>query len=140
MAPIVRITREPLDQTAMDALETAIMHPGAGGLVTFEGIVRDHARGKRVRWLEYEAYPEMAEREMRVIVAEIATRWQTDAIAMVHRVGRLAVGERAVVVRVACAHRAEAFEACRYGIDTLKATVPIWKKEIYEDGEEWVEG
>jgi molybdopterin synthase catalytic subunit len=137
---LIQITRDPLDRPTIDAIVQGVWHAGAGGIVTFEGVVRDHARGKRVRSLEYDAYPEMAEQEMAKIAAEVERRWQTDHLAMVHRVGKLEIGEVAVVVAVACAHRAEAFEACRYAIDTLKAQVPIWKKEIAEDGEEWVEG
>ena len=113
---------------------------GAGGVVTFTGVVRDNARGKRVRALEYDAYPEMAESEMARIAEDVARRWPECAVALVHRIGRLDIGECSVVVVAACPHRAEAFEACRYAIDTLKATVPIWKKELYADGEEWVEG
>jgi molybdopterin synthase catalytic subunit len=140
MPALIQITRDPLDRPAIDAIAQGVWHAGAGGMVTFEGVVRDHARGKRVRSLEYDAYPEMAEQEMATIAAEVERRWQTDHLAMVHRIGKLEIGEVAVVVAVACAHRAEAFDACRYAIDTLKATVPIWKKEIAEDGEEWVEG
>ncbi len=140
MPTVIQITREPLDRPAVDAIVQSVWHAGAGGIVTFEGTVRDHARGKRVRYLEYDAYPEMAEQELAKIAAEVERRWQTDRVALVHRVGRLEIGEVSVVVAVACAHRAEAFEACRYAIDTLKSTVPIWKKEVAEDGEEWVEG
>ena len=139
-APIVRITRDPLDGEAIRALERAMTTDGAGGVVTFTGVVRDNARGKRVRALEYDAYPEMAESEMARIAEDVARRWPECAVALVHRIGRLDIGECSVVVVAACPHRAEAFEACRYAIDTLKATVPIWKKERYEDGEEWVEG
>lgn len=139
-ASIVSITRDPLDSAAIRALEHAVTSAGAGGVVTFAGVVRDNARGKRVRSLEYDAYPEMAESEMARIAAEVARRWPESALAMVHRIGPLAIGECSVVVVAACPHRAEAFEACRYAIDTLKASVPIWKKEFYEDGEEWVEG
>jgi molybdopterin synthase catalytic subunit len=137
---LIRITREPLDRPAVDAIVQSIWHASVGGIVTFEGTVRDHARGKRVRYLEYDAYPEMAEQEMAKIAVEVERRWGTDRVALVHRIGRLEIGEVSVVVAVACPHRAEAFEACRYAIDTLKATVPIWKKEVAEDGEEWVEG
>ncbi len=140
MAATVKITREPLDDDAVNALLHSLDDPGTGGIVTFQGVVRNNARGKRVRYLEYDAYPEMAEQEMARIVAEVERRWHTDHIAMVHRIGRLEIGECSVVVIVACPHRGEAFEACRYAIDTLKATVPIWKKEVAEDGEEWVEG
>ena len=140
MAAIVRITRDPLDEAAVNELRRALAHPSVGGVVTFEGVVRDSNKGKRVRYLEYEAYPEMAEAEMARIAAEVERRWGADRVALVHRVGRVEIGECSVVAMVACAHRAEAFEACRYAIDTLKATVPIWKKEVAEDGEEWIEG
>ena len=138
--PLIRITREPLDDAAIQALTRAVEDPAVGGIVTFAGVVRDNARNKRVRYLEYDAYPEMAEQEMARIAAEVERRWQTNRLAMVHRIGRLEIGECSVVVIVASPHRAEAFEACRYAIDTLKSTVPIWKKEVAEDGEEWVEG
>ena len=140
MPPLIRIAREPLDRSAVDALVEGVEHATAGGVVVFEGTVRDHARGKRVRYLEYDAYPEMAEQELAKIATEVERRWSTDRIAMVHRIGRLEIGEISVIVAVACPHRAQAFEACRYAIDSLKATVPIWKKEVAEDGEEWVEG
>jgi molybdopterin synthase catalytic subunit len=140
MAALVRITRDPLDDGAVRELVRGATHSGDGGVVTFEGVVRDNARGKRIRYLVYDAYPEMAEQQMATIAAEVERRWQTDHVAIVHRIGRLEIGECSVVVVVACPHRAEAFEACRYAIDTLKTTVPIWKKEVAEDGEEWVEG
>ena len=140
MAAVVKITRDPLDGAAVRALVDEATHASDGGVVTFEGVVRDHARGKRIRYLEYDAYPEMAEERMAAIAAEVEQRWQTDHVAIVHRIGRLEIGECSVVVVVACPHRAEAFDACRYAIDTLKTTVPIWKKEVAEDGEEWVEG
>ena len=140
MTPVVKITRDPLDDALMRSLVGEATHASDGGVVTFEGVVRDHARGKRIRDLEYAAYPEMAEQMMATIAAEVAERWQTDHVAIVHRIGRLEISECSVVVVVACPHRAEAFEACRYAIDTLKTTVPIWKKEVAEDGEEWVEG
>ena len=140
MAAVVKITRDPLDEAAVRALVGEATYASDGGVVTFEGVVRDHARGKRIRYLEYDAYPEMAEERMAAIAAEVEQRWQTDHVAIVHRIGRLEIGECSVVVVVACPHRAEAFDACRYAIDTLKTTVPIWKKEVAEDGEEWVEG
>jgi molybdopterin synthase catalytic subunit len=140
MPAIVRITRDPLDAEAVRALEAAVTTRGDGGVVTFQGVVRDNARGKQVRSLEYDAYTEMAEQQMAQIAAEVEKRWEDSTVAMVHRIGRLEIGECSVVVAVSCPHRAEAFDACRYAIDTLKSTVPIWKKEIYTDGEEWVEG
>ena len=140
MAAIVKITRDPLDEAAVTTLVRSLADPADGGVVIFQGVVRDNARGKRVRYLEYDAYPEMAEQQMASIAAEVERHWHTGNVALVHRIGRLEIGECSVVVVVACPHRGEAFEACRYAIDTLKTTVPIWKKEVAEDGEEWVEG
>lgn len=113
--------------------------PGMGGIVTFVGAVRDHARGREIRHLEYEAYPEMAEREMQKIADEAAQRWPGCAVSIGHRSGHLEVGDLAVVIAAAAPHRAEAFAACRFAIDTLKQTVPIWKKEVATDGEYWVD-
>lgn len=113
--------------------------PGMGGIVTFVGAVRDHARGRKVQHLEYDAYPEMAVREMEKIADEAARRWPDARVAIGHRCGHLEIGEIAVVVAAAAPHRAEAFAACRFAIDTLKETVPIWKKEFAVDGEQWVD-
>ncbi len=137
MEPIIHLTNEPLDR---NGLVTAVTHPSAGGIVVFEGVVRDNARGKQVRYLEYDVYKEMAEQQIRAIVAEASKRWGIERVAVAHRFGRLEIGEASVIIVVASPHRAEAFEACRYIIDTLKATVPIWKKEVATNGEEWVEG
>ncbi len=137
MEPLIQLTREPLDRNALVA---ATSHPSVGGIVVFEGVVRDTARGKQVRYLEYEAYEEMAEQQIRTIVAEAQQRWGVERIAVAHRFGRLEIGEASVIIVVASPHRGEAFEACRYIIDTLKTTVPIWKKEVATNGEEWVEG
>ena len=131
-----RISDQPLD---VDAVVAKVSGSGMGGIVTFLGAVRDEARGQAIRHLEYEAYPGMAEREMDKIVAEVAERWPGTRLAIAHRVGQLAVGELAVVIAAAAPHRPEAFEACRYAIDTLKETVPIWKKEFATDGECWVD-
>jgi molybdopterin synthase catalytic subunit len=133
---VCRISDQPLD---VDAVVAKVSGPGMGGIVTFLGAVRDQARGRVIRHLEYEAYPGMAEREMEKIVAEVAERWPGTRLAIAHRVGHLAVGELAVVIAAAAPHRPEAFAACRYAIDTLKETVPIWKKEFATDGEFWVE-
>ncbi|MGO8951159.1 MAG: molybdenum cofactor biosynthesis protein MoaE [Ktedonobacterales bacterium] len=140
MAAIIKVTRDPLDAATVQSLTEAVATPGDGGIVTFLGVVRDTARGKRIRYLEYDAYAEMAEQEMAAIAAEVERRWAIDHLAMLHRIGRIEIGECSVVIIVACAHRAEAFAACQYTIDTLKSTVPIFKKEVAEDGEEWVEG
>jgi molybdopterin synthase catalytic subunit len=137
MEPVIQITRDVLDR---DALVAAVSNPGVGGVVIFEGVVRDNARGKQVRYLEYDVYPEMAIQQIRAIVAEAEKRWGVDCVAVAHRIGRIEIGEASVIIVVATPHRAEAFEACRYIIDTLKTTVPIWKKEVATNGEEWVEG
>lgn len=117
-----------------------IVVPEAGALVTFDGIVRNHARGRKVQYLEYESYGSMAKREMEEIRAEAIERWPLTGLLIVHRLGRLEIGESSVFIAVSAAHRGDAFEACRYAIDTLKQTVPIWKKEYYDDGEVWIEG
>ena len=109
-----------------------------GGLVTFTGTVRSETRGRGVRALSYEAYPGMAERAMAAIGREIEARWPGSRAAIIHRVGTLLPGDAAVVIAVAAPHRAAAFEGCRHAIERLKADVPIWKKERFEDGEEWV--
>ena len=137
MEPLIQITREPLDRNALIA---AVSHPSVGGIVVFEGVVRDNARDKQIRYLEYDVYPEMAIQQIRTIVAEAEGRWEVERVAVAHRIGRIEIGEASVLIVVATPHRAEAFEACRYIIDTLKTTVPIWKKEVATDGEEWVEG
>jgi len=135
--PVIQLTREPLDR---NALVTAVSHPSVGGIVVFEGVVRDNARGKQVRYLEYDVYEEMAIEQIRTIIAEAQQRWGVERIAVAHRFGRLEIGEASVIIVVASPHRGEAFDACRYIIDTLKRTVPIWKKEAATDGEIWVEG
>ncbi len=135
--PYFRITREPLDPTSLHEL---VLSPQAGAVSLFVGVVRDNNLGREVDFLEYDAYPAMATKVMRQIAAEIRARWDVLEIAMQHRIGRLAIGEASVAVAVASAHRAEGIEACHYGIDRLKAIVPIWKKEVWADGEEWIEG
>lgn len=127
------------DEITAQMVIGAVEHPSAGAIVTFLGTVRDHSQGKRVLYLEYDAYPEMAEMTLRQIGEEIRERWGLDRVAIVHRVGRLEIGEASVAIAVAAPHRAEAFEACRYAIDRLKEMVPIWKKEVWEGSEHWVE-
>ncbi|HYL07049.1 MAG TPA: molybdenum cofactor biosynthesis protein MoaE [Candidatus Udaeobacter sp.] len=121
-------------------LEAVVSHPGAGAICTFTGIVRDNSRGQSVTHLDYEAYAEMAVPQMRKIGEEIKERWPEARVAMAHRTGHLEIGEASVVIAVSCPHRAEAFEACRWGIDRLKESVPIWKKEHAADGSFWIEG
>jgi molybdopterin converting factor subunit 1 len=129
------ISDRPLDA---GAVVNRVLGPDVGGVVTFVGTVRDASRGHTIRHLEYEAYPEMAERELEKICEEAAQQWGA-RVAVAHRIGHLAIGEIAVVVAAAAKHRGEAFAACRYTIDTLKVRVPIWKKEFAEGGEYWVE-
>jgi len=130
------ISERPLDAEAVAA---RVAGADAGGVVSFLGAVRDTARGRTIHHLEYEAYPAMALVEMERICDTAAQRWPAARVAIAHRVGHLAIGDLAVVVVAAAAHRAEAFEACRFAIDTLKETVPIWKKEVATDGEYWVD-
>ena len=115
-----------------------VAHAAAGGTVVFIGTVRDHTAGREVVRLEFEAYAPMAIREMQKIAEQATERWQALAIALHHRVGILEIGEIPVIVAVATPHREAAFEACKFCIDTLKETVPIWKKEIFTDGSVWV--
>lgn len=110
----------------------------AGGTVVFIGTVRNQTQGKKVKRLEFESYIPMAEKELRKIAKEVEEKWQALHVAIHHRVGVLAVGEIPVIIAVSTPHRQAAFEACKYAIDTLKETVPIWKKEYFEDGEVWV--
>ena len=113
--------------------------PRHGAVVLFLGVVRENSpTGKTVEYLEYEAYAGMAEQEMEAIAAEIEVRWERSAIAIVHRTGRLTIGEASVGIAVATPHRAAAFEACHYAIDRIKETVPVWKKEVFSDGSQWV--
>lgn len=130
-----RIQSEALDPRFTESL---VAHSGAGAIATFIGTVRDHGRGRAVTHLEYEAYAPAAELTMAQIGDEIRERWAIDHVAIVHRVGSLAVGEASVVISVASAHRDAAFEACRYAIERIKEIVPIWKKEHYADGAAWL--
>jgi molybdopterin synthase catalytic subunit len=132
---MVRLTHEPID---VGALTPAPAEDGA--VCLFLGVVRNENGGRPVRHLEYEAYEEMARPLMEQIAAEARRRWPVTEVRIVHRLGRLEIGEPSVAVAVTAPHRGAAFEACRYAIDTLKATVPIWKKEFYADGAVWLEG
>ncbi len=119
----------------------AAMKAGADGAVcVFDGIVRDNTRGRKTLHLDYEAYEEMALEQMRGLAAEAVTKFGVRDVALVHRLGRLVVGETSVLIVVASAHRGAAFDACRWLIDTLKKTVPIWKKEQFVDGAIWADG
>ena len=130
-----RITDQSI---SADALAELVADPTGGGICVFLGVVRDNSRGRRVRYLEYEAHAPMAEAKMKEIGQEVAERFGLHRVAILHRVGRLAIGEASVGIAVAAPHRRMAFEACQYAIDRLKVIVPIWKKEVFEDGEVWV--
>jgi molybdopterin synthase catalytic subunit len=132
---MVRLTRESIDLAPLQAAS-----PADGALCLFVGVVRDENAGRKVLHLEYEAYEEMALAQMKALEAETRVRWRVSDVRIVHRLGRLEIGEASVVVAVAAPHRGEAFAACRHAIDTLKKTVPIWKKEFYADGAVWLEG
>jgi len=133
----VRIVREPIDAARLVA---SLKRPADGAIVVFDGVARDNTRGRRTRYLDYEAYEAMALKEMETLAAEARRRFEVRGVSIVHRLGRLEIGETSVLIAVASAHRAAAFEACRWVIDTLKKTVPIWKKEYFEDGAIWADG
>ena len=133
----VAIVRERIDTAAV----TDAMKAGADGAVcVFDGIVRDNTRGRRTLYLDYTAYEAMALEQMRGLAAEAVLKFGVREVAILHRLGRLMVGETSVLIAVASAHRGAAFEACRWVIDTLKKTVPIYKKEQFEDGAVWADG
>jgi len=132
----IDVVTEPLSERA---LAEAVGDPGAGAVALFSGVVRDQTGGRRVKFLEYEAHASMALAKMREIAIAIRGRWPgIIRVAMLHRIGRLEIGESSVMIAVSSPHRREAFEACHFAIDTLKETVPVWKKESFEDGEVWV--
>jgi len=135
---MVRLTPDPIDY---HALTEAVRSPRCGAVALFLGTVRDLTGDQVTEFLDYDAYPPMAEKKLAEIEAEVRRRWPVGDVALVHRVGSLDVGEVSVAVAVSAPHRAAAFEACRFAIDTLKATAPIWKRENAPDGAaEWVEG
>jgi molybdopterin synthase catalytic subunit len=127
------------DEIELGDVVRAVEAGDAGAIVHFLGVVRNNTEGREVSYLEYEAYPPMAEKKMAEIAQEIHEKWGLDRVAMIHRVGRLEIGEVSVAVAVASPHRREAFEACHYAMNRLKQIVPIWKREVWTDGEEeWV--
>lgn len=133
----VALTHEPID--AASVLD-AVRRDEDGAVVVFDGVVRNHSRGRRTLHLDYEAYEEMAARQMRELALEARSRFDVRQVTTIHRLGRLTVGETSVLIVVAAAHRAPAFDACRWLIDTLKKTVPIWKRETFVDGAVWAAG
>jgi MoaE-MoaD fusion protein len=131
------IVRNPIDSPRV---LNSIKRGEDGAALVFEGVVRNHSRGRKTRYLEYEAYEEMALQQMESLAAQALTQFQIRDVAIVHRLGHLEIGETSVLIAVASAHRAAGFDACRWLIDSLKRTVPIWKKEYFEDGAVWGDG
>jgi molybdopterin synthase catalytic subunit len=135
MSEIFRITKEEIE---VNEVVDTVVHPHAGAINTFIGTVRELTNEKRTLYLEYDAYIPMAEKKLKQIGDEIDSRWKEARVSIVHRIGRLEISDIAVVIAVSTPHRADSFEASRYAIERIKEIVPIWKKEHWEDGEEWI--
>jgi molybdopterin synthase catalytic subunit len=131
------ITREPLDPAP---LVEAVRTDDSGAVVLFYGVVRNENMGRSVDYLEYDAYDAMALKKMREVADEVCAKFPVNGIGILHRVGRLEIGETSLLVAVSTGHRREGFEACLYAVDRIKQTVPVWKKEVWSDGSEWIEG
>lgn len=132
-----RLQREPIDSAALLA---SCRHPDDGAICLFDGVVRNNSHGRRTLYLDYDSYPAMALAEMERLACEALSTFAIRDLRVVHRVGRMEIGESSVIIVVASAHRVAAFDACRFIIDSLKKTVPIWKKEFFADGAEWADG
>ena len=130
-----RVTREPLD---LQELVKCVTDASAGAIATFIGTTRNNNEGRKVIALDYEAYPEMAENELARIGEEAKQKWQIERMAIAHRIGPVQITEPSVIIAVSAAHRDDAFQACRFAIEEIKKTVPIWKKEVFEGGEVWI--
>jgi len=134
---LYKLVRDPID---LVALARHVRAPEDGALVTFDGFVRNQSHNRPTLYLDYEAYESMALAKMREIGAQLHEKYRIHRVAIVHRLGHLEIGETSVFIAVSAPHRAAAFDACRFAIDTLKRTVPIWKKEYFEDGAVWADG
>lgn len=134
---LIQLGGDPIDATA---LVRHVRSCSDGAIVMFDGCVRDNSHGRRTLYLDYEAYESMALAKLNEIAAEIHTKFAIDRVAIAHRLGRLEIGETSVFIAISAPHRAPAFDACRFAIDTLKRTVPIWKKEYFADGAVWADG
>jgi molybdopterin synthase catalytic subunit len=132
-----QVSTDPLNA---EAIVAAVSSAQCGAVASFVGLVRDHNQGRRVEWLDYEAYPALAVKTFERIGSEAAARWPSVALAIHHRIGRIAIGESSVVIAAASPHRADAFAACRYAIERVKQIAPVWKHEHFEGGDVWVEG
>jgi molybdopterin synthase catalytic subunit len=135
--PAFRVTSDVLDAAAISA---AVSGPACGAVATFVGLVRDHNAGRRVLWLDYEAYAPLAEKTFERVADEAAERWPSVRLAIHHRTGRLDIGDASVVIAAASPHRGDAFAACRYAIERVKQIAPVWKHEHFQGGDVWVEG
>jgi molybdopterin synthase catalytic subunit len=133
----IEITAGPL---APEPFLQHVRRDDSGAVALFLGVVRDHSHGRRVLYLEYDAYPEMAERKLREVAEEALARWPITDVAIAHRTGRLEIGETSLLVAVSSPHRHDAFAACHHIVNRIKEVVPIWKKEVWEGGEAWIEG
>ena len=131
------VTDKPLDPAPLVA---AVRRDEAGAVALFYGVVRNENLGRGVLYLEYDAYPEMALKKMREVADEVGAKFPITGIGIMHRTGRLEIGETSLLVAISSGHRREAFEACHYAVDRIKQTVPVWKKEVWDNGEEWIEG
>jgi molybdopterin synthase catalytic subunit len=131
------VTPDPLDPAPLVA---AVRDDEAGAVALFYGVVRNENIGRRVLYLEYDAYPAMAVKKMREVADEVRAKFPITGIGILHRTGRLEIGETSLLVAVSSGHRKEAFEACHFAVDRIKQVVPVWKKEVFEGGEEWIEG
>jgi molybdopterin synthase catalytic subunit len=132
-----QITRDPID---IQKISRAMLRGEDGAVCVFEGVVRNNSKGRRTRHLVYEGYEPMALKKLEEIGSFVRGAWDIDGIAIIHRLGHMEIGETSVAVIVTSAHRRPSFDACHYAIDKLKKVVPIWKKEVFEDGEVWIEG
>jgi molybdopterin synthase catalytic subunit len=130
-----RVTREPLD---LQELVKCVTDASAGAIATFIGTTRNNNEGRKVIALDYEAYPEMAEKELARIGDEAKQKWKIERMAIAHRIGPVQITEPSVIIAVSAAHRDDAFQACRFAIEEIKKTVPIWKKEVFQGGEVWI--
>ena len=134
---LIEITAEPL---APEPFLQHVRRDDSGAVALFLGVVRDNSHGRRVLYLEYDAYPEMAEKKLREVAEEAQSRWPITDVAIAHRTGRLEIGETSLLVAVSSPHRHDAFAACHHIVNRIKEIVPIWKKEVWEGGEAWIEG
>lgn len=129
------------DEIKPDALHTTVLADSDGAITTFAGVVRDNTKGRGTSYLVYDAYKDMAIKKMREIGDELREKWEVDCVGVLHRVGRLEIGDISILIAISSPHRKASLEACHYAIDRLKETVPVWKKEVWSDGgEAWIEG